>query len=96
MDDTLKEAVSVVITYAVVGAVGFRQARRIRKHLRTQTWVLLVVGVGSVGYLLTNARLITIFGFTVYVSWVLQAFMLGLLIGVVFREFRKGFQTRTH
>jgi hypothetical protein len=94
MDEAFKEAISVVMTYGVVGAIGFTQARRIRKPVRMQTWVLLVVGVGSVGYLLTSARLISMYGFTVYVSWVLQAFMLGLLIGVMVREMRKGHRPR--
>ena len=92
MEQILRDIITGIITYGVIGWIGFRQVRRFKRPVNVLAWVLLVIGAVVLGYVFPSAAFLSVFGFTVYVSWTLHAFVLGLLAGLVVREIRQNRQ----
>lgn len=92
MNLTSKDIITAVATYLIVGFVGLKQARRFKRPPSAIWWILLVAGTVVLGYLFQSTRLISVFGFDIYFNWILQAFPLGLLTGLVVQELKRRHQ----
>ncbi len=89
MNPTSEDFIAAVATYLIVGFAGYKQTRWFRRPPSTISRLSLVVGTVVSGFLFRSTRLISIFGFNIYLNWILQAFPLGLLTGLVLRELKR-------
>jgi hypothetical protein len=83
MQTPLFEIISFVFTFIVLGGVGYLSARRFKQPVAVYNWVLLILATILAGFVGIGGHLISVFGFTIYLNWCLQAFGLGLIIGLV-------------
>jgi len=90
MDQATKDIFSGVVTYAFVGTIGFFQAKRFKRPVKALTWIVLICCVLVFQYVLVGTRLFSIFGFNAYANWILQGFVLGVLLGLLVREMFSG------
>ncbi len=85
MDITL---VTKLATYAVFGLLGYLWGSRLTLPAKTVTWVLWLLLLVLADSLFVSVRLVDIFGFVIYLNWVVQALVVGILINFVVRASR--------
>jgi hypothetical protein len=86
---------SIALAYFVLGAVGYLLAKKFKQPVTTATWVLIIIATILAPFVGISIRLISIFGFTIYLNRCLHAFGIGLIIGLVIElmRFRAGHKT---
>jgi hypothetical protein len=88
MELPLVEIAACIFTYLVISSAGYVLARRIRIPGSPWVWVLLVAGTLLAGHVGISTRVISIFRFTMYLNWCLQALGIGVIIGFIVRSVR--------
>ncbi len=86
MDNTL---LTKLTTYLVFGFLGYVWGQRLHLPAKTVTWVLWLILLVLSDSLFVQVRLVDIFGFVIYLNWVVQALVVGILINFVVRASRR-------
>jgi hypothetical protein len=74
-----------IVTLLVFAACGVVIARRFKQPVALLTWVALVVGIVVASYVGTHTRLLSVFGFDVYLNRALQSLGIGIVVGLLIR-----------
>jgi hypothetical protein len=85
MDITL---LASLITYLVFGSLGYLWGKRLPLPARTVNWVLWLILLVLSDSLFVQVRLVDIYDFAIYLNWVIQALVVGILINFVVRTTR--------
>ncbi len=85
MQTTSLEIVSFVFTYLVLAGVGYWFSGRFKQPVAVFTWVVIIIITILAAFVGIGTRLIAIFSFAIYLSWCLQAFCFGLIIGLLIK-----------
>jgi hypothetical protein len=88
MDQASMDILSGIITYLILGSIGFLQGKRIKRPVCVLTWIAILVCALMTGYVLPGLTIVSVFGFKAYANWILQGFVLGILIRLLVREIR--------
>ncbi|HYK88070.1 MAG TPA: hypothetical protein VE398_04840 [Acidobacteriota bacterium] len=80
------ELTALSVTYAASGTCGYLAGSRVRRPVRALTLVPLIIATAVAGYVGISTRLISVFGFNIYLNWALQAFGLGMLVNLLIRR----------
>jgi len=76
---------SLAFTWSVFGGLGYFFAKRFKQPVSIVIWVLIILATAFAVLLGTSAKLISVFGFEVFLNWSLRAFGIGLIIGLLVR-----------
>jgi hypothetical protein len=77
---------ALIFAYLVFGTVGFAAFWRVKQPARAYALVLLIIAASLAGWVGISVRVVSIFGFTMYLNWALQAFLLGVLLSLLIRR----------
>jgi len=88
MQITPLEIISLIFTYLVFGAIGFRLANRFRRPIAVPTWLTVVGLTLASGFVMIGGVLIGIDGFKIHINTSLQALGIGILLGLAARELK--------
>jgi predicted membrane-bound spermidine synthase len=89
MHDPLLELAAFFVTYLLFGAVGYPLARKFRTPVAPGTWVAISLSIVILGFSRRGEMwLFAVDGFHVYLLNAVQAFVIGILIGLIVRETR--------
>jgi len=88
MQTSILETFSFVFTWLLFGGLGYFSSKRFKQPIAIFTWVLIVAATFLASFFSVTAKLISIFGFQVYVNWALRAFGVGLIIGLLIQLLR--------
>lgn len=77
---------ALIFTYLVFGTVGFFACRRIKQPAGAHTVVLVIIAAFFARWVGISIRLVSVFGFSIYLNWVLQALLLGVLLSLLIRR----------
>jgi len=80
------EISALIFTYLVFGTAGFAACRRVKQPVGVLALVLVIVGALLAGWVGISVRVVSIFGFSIYLNWALQAFLLGVLLSLLIRR----------
>ncbi len=79
--------ISLVLTYALTGAIGWWVSKKVKTKPGKAGWILLVLFTILAQAILPGTRVIAIFQFEMYANSMLQGFLAGLLVGLLTRKF---------
>ncbi len=82
---------SFLITFFLFATSGLLLARHLKSTRVARliaVFFALIAGVVVAGYIGIHTRLISVFGFRVYLNWVLQSLCIGMALGVCLRILR--------
>ena len=77
--------IALLTALLIFGTAGYWVAKRIKRPVRTWTLVIVIVATASAAYVGISVALVSIFGFTIYLNWVLSAFGLGMIFNLLIR-----------
>lgn len=75
--------ISLILTYVVFILLGYNLSKRIIKRVSTIKLILIVFATLLAGYI--NFAMIDIFKFIVKFNWCMQAFGIGIIIGLLIK-----------
>ena len=89
MQTSLLELVSLAFTWLVFGGLGYLYSKRFKQPIAIYSWALIVVVTFVLGsFFSSTAKLMSIFGFDIFVNWSIRAFGIGLIIGLLIQALR--------
>jgi len=84
--------IAAVLTLVLGGFIGVLVSRRLRQRPRLGVWILLGLALLLAPYVGNGTYLLNVLGFAIQLNWALFAFLLGLLLGLLVRQFKKASQ----
>ena len=84
----MENLLSLLLTYALFGALGYFLSRRFKHGARTSTWILLGVAAVFSQWCFAFTRVVDIYPLVIRMNYALQAVFVGILTGLVNREIR--------
>ena len=89
MQNSTLNILSFIVTYLVFGGIGYPLAQYFKMPVAVGTWFAIVVSIVVLGFSsLGETWLLGIGGFQLYLLNVLHAVVIGLLIGLIVREWK--------
>lgn len=83
MQITYLDIAEWIVTYLILGAIGYSVSKKFKRPVTLSTFVLMIIATVAAGNIGIGAgRLIDISGFKMYINWSLQAFGLGMIAGI--------------
>ena len=83
MQITYLDIAEWIVTYLILGAIGYSVSKKFKQPVALSTFVLIVIATIAAGNIGIGAgRLIDISGFRMYINRSLQAFGLGMIVGI--------------
>ena len=84
MQTSFLQLAAFAFTCLVFGGLGYLASKRLKQPIAIFTWVLIVAATLVLGsFFAATAKLVSIFGFDVYVNWSVRVFGVGLIIGLL-------------
>ena len=77
---------SLLITYAFFGLIGYSLSRRFKANPAPYKWIALGLAAVLSQWCFVSFRLIDVFSIAISMNYALQAIFAGVLIGLVRRE----------
>ncbi len=82
----LMQLFSLFATLLIFGAIGYWVAGKLKRPVPISTVIIIIVATALAVYVGISVRLISIFGFTIYLNWALSAFGLGMIANLLIRR----------
>jgi hypothetical protein len=80
------QILSLLATLLLFGTIGYHVAKKLRWPVRMWTVVIIVISTLMTVYVGVSLRLISIYGFTIYLNWALTSLGLGAIFNILFRR----------
>jgi len=83
MQITYLDIAEWIVTYLILGGIGYSVSKKFKQPVSLVSFVLIILATivaGSIG--IGAGRLTDISGFRMYINWSIQAFGLGIIIGM--------------
>jgi hypothetical protein len=80
------QIVSLLFTLLLFGTTGYHIAGKLRWPARMWTVAIIVISTLVAVYVGVSLRLISIYGFTIYLNWALTSFGLGAIFNILLRR----------
>jgi hypothetical protein len=74
-----------IVTLCVFGALGVLVATRLKVPRAARTWVLLLIAVVVGSFVGKDTALLSVFGVSVRLNWMIVATFVGVLVGLLVR-----------